>query len=104
MDLPLPCDLHRLQFGVTDAWKSFDVARVNGNSVRFRVMENKTADWHVHEHSDELFHVISGTVLIDTEDGVREIRSGQLFVVPQGTRHRARVEGRATLLVIAKHP
>lgn len=100
MELPQPCDLDRLQIGVAEAWTSFDVATVNGNTVRFRIMENKTAGWHVHEHSDELFYVISGTVHMDTEHGVREIRSGQLFVVPAGTRHRARVEGRAAILVV----
>jgi mannose-6-phosphate isomerase-like protein (cupin superfamily) len=100
MTLPLPCDLDSLQIGVADAWKSFDVATVNGNSVRFRVMENMTANWHVHEHSDELFYVVSGTVLMDMEHGVREIRPGQLLVVPAGTRHRARVEGRASILVV----
>jgi len=93
-------DLDSLQISVTDAWKSFDVATVNGNAVRFRVMENTTANWHVHEHTDELFYVVSGAVLMDTEHGVREIRLRQLLVMPAGTRHPARVEGRATLLVI----
>jgi mannose-6-phosphate isomerase-like protein (cupin superfamily) len=100
MGLPLPCDLDRLQVGVTDAWKSFDVAIVNDHAVRFRVMEGRTANWHVHESSDELFCVVSGTLFMDTEHGTREIRSGQVFVVPAGTQHRARVEGRATILVV----
>lgn len=100
MSLPFARDLDGLQAGVTDAWKSFDVATVNGNAVRFRVMENTTANWHVHEYTDELFYVVSGTVLMDTEHGLREIRSRQLLVIPAGTHHRARVEGRATLLVV----
>jgi len=100
MALPSPSDLDSLQIGVTDAWRSFNVATVNGNRVRFRVMENTTAKWHVHENSDELFYVVSGTVLMDTERGVSKIQSRQLLVIPAGMRHRARVEGRATLLVI----
>jgi mannose-6-phosphate isomerase-like protein (cupin superfamily) len=56
----LVCDLDRLQRGVADAWKSFDVATVNGNAVRCSVMEDVTANWHVHESSDELFYVMSG--------------------------------------------
>jgi mannose-6-phosphate isomerase-like protein (cupin superfamily) len=100
MSLPIARDLDGLQTGVTDVWKSFDVATVNGNAVRFRVMENTTANWHVHEHCDELFYVVTGTVLMDTECGVREIQSKQLLVIPAGMRHRARVEGRATLLVV----
>ena len=100
MPLPQPCNLGQLHVAMTNSWMSFDVATVNGNAVRFRVMENKTANWHVHERSDELFYVLSGAVFMDTEDGTRRIDAGELFVVPAGTRHRARVEGRATLLVV----
>jgi mannose-6-phosphate isomerase-like protein (cupin superfamily) len=86
----LVCDLDRLQRGVTDAWRSFDVATVNGNAVRCRIMENVTSSWHIHETSDELFHVISGTVHLDTEHTTHELVPGQLFVVPAGTRHSPR--------------
>jgi quercetin dioxygenase-like cupin family protein len=98
---PLPVhDLNGLLSGIPDAWKSFDLATVNGNAVRCRVMQDVTAPWHVHDGSDELFLVLSGTAYLDTELGTRKLAAGQLFVVPSGTRHRARVEGRATLLVI----
>lgn len=100
MTLPFPCDVDSLENGVTAPWKSFDLARMNGNTVAFRVMQDTTANWHVHDSTDEMFYVTSGTVFMDTEHGTREIRTGQLFVVPAGTRHRARVEGRATLLTL----
>jgi len=100
MEPPLVHDLDGLQCGVTDAWKSFDVATVNGNAVRYRVMQDVTANWHVHDDSDELFLVMSGTAYLDTEQGTRKLVAGQMFVVPSGTRHRARVEGRATLVVV----
>src|SRR5262245_14926238 len=100
MTLSQPCNLDRLQMGVSDSWKSFDVAAVNGNAVRLRVMENMAANWHVHDHSDELFYVLSGTIFIDTEEGTRQMNPGDLFVVPSGTRHRARAAGRATLMVV----
>jgi hypothetical protein len=35
MSLPIARDLDGLQTGVTDVWKSFDAATVNGNAVRF---------------------------------------------------------------------
>jgi mannose-6-phosphate isomerase-like protein (cupin superfamily) len=100
MEPSVVCDVDRLQRDVTDAWKSVDVATVNGNSVRFRVMQDVTAKWHVHDGSDELFYVVSGTVHLDTEHGTHSLAAGQLFVVTAGTRHRARVEGRATLVVV----
>ena len=95
-----PCDLAALHDGITAAWRSVDVAAVNGNAVRCRVMEDAAADWHVHADSDELFYVISGTVCLDTEHTTHALGAGQLLVIPARTRHRARVTGRATLLVV----
>ena len=82
------------------AWKSVDVATVNANSVRHRVMEKVVAPWHVHPESDEMFYVLSGLFYLDTEDGTAEVRAGELLVVPAGTRHRGRAGVRTTLLVI----
>lgn len=93
-------DLDNLRCGMTNAWESFDLTTVNGNAVRLRVMQDVTANWHSHETSDELFYVISGTLHMDTERGTSEIRTGQLLLVPAGTRHRGRVEGRAAVLVV----
>ncbi|MBH8564494.1 cupin domain-containing protein [Nostoc sp. CENA67] len=95
-------DLQNLPNGITDNWKIFNISQVNGNNVRLRIMENMTARWHSHDNSDELFYVISGTVYIDTEDGTQTLNPHELFVVPAKTKHRARVEGRASLLVIDK--
>ncbi|MEA5565955.1 cupin domain-containing protein [Anabaena sp. UHCC 0399] len=86
--------------GITESWKSFNISQVNGNNVRLRIMEDVTARWHSHDASDELFYVISGTVHIDTEDETHTLNANELFVVRAKTKHRARVEGRATILVI----
>jgi mannose-6-phosphate isomerase-like protein (cupin superfamily) len=59
---PTVCDLAHLPHVALAGWSSHDVATVNGNAVRFRVMEDKTAPWHIHDHSDELFYVLSGAV------------------------------------------
>ena len=100
MGPPLATDFDHLQSGVAQAWKIFDVATVNGNSVRFRVMEGVAAEWHAHANSDELFYVVSGAILMDTESGTSEIQAGQLLVVPAGMRHRARAQARALMLVV----
>jgi len=93
-------DVVTLAEGVTDAWKSFDVTKFNGQNVRMRVMQDTTAPWHVHDDSDEAFFVLSGIFFLDTQDGTLRIDAGQLGVARAGVHHRGRVEGRATLLVI----
>lgn|GEM_PF-2785408 len=90
--LPVPIDV---------SWSSVNVAKVNGNAVRFRTMKDTTAPWHVHADSDELFFVLTGSVVIETDEGVHQLKEQELFVVPAGVKHRSRVEGLATLLVIA---
>jgi len=101
--LPIPLPIlvlsdHEGAAGV--GWKSVDVAMVNSNAVRCRVMEGAVAPWHVHAESDEMFYVLSGLFHLDTEDGTAEVRAGELLVVPAGTRHRGRADVRTTLLVI----
>jgi hypothetical protein len=59
---PTVCDLAHLPHVALAGWSSHDVATVNGSAVRFRVMEDKTAAWHIHDHSDELFYVLSDAV------------------------------------------
>ena len=82
------------------AWKSVDVATVNGNTVRLRTMQNFTARWHSHVESDELFYVLSGLFHLDTDERTLDLRAGELFVVPAGVRHRGRAGARTTLLVV----
>lgn len=101
MTLLFPCDVDSLEAGVNAPWKNFDLETMNGNVVNFREMQDTTANWHIHDASDEMFYVTPGTVFMDTEQRTRAIETGQLFVVPAGIKHRARVEGRATLLARA---
>jgi mannose-6-phosphate isomerase-like protein (cupin superfamily) len=96
-------ELSKLEAGVAGPWTNVDVGRFNGNTVCFRVMENSAADWHVHPDSDEPFLVLTGGILLETgvdTTTAHRINSGQLIVVPRGSRHRARVEGRATPVVM----
>jgi quercetin dioxygenase-like cupin family protein len=89
------------------AWASSHLLSVNGNAVRFRIMQDAEAPWHTHRGSDEFFFMLSGEMTIDTREG-REpgvvtshtLRPGQLLTVHPGTEHRARCRGRATLIVI----
>ena len=94
------CNLINLSEGIAESWKSLNIGQFNGSSVRLRVMADVTANWHSHDNSDELFYVISGEVHIDSEAGTQLLSANEICIVPAKIRHRARVEGRATLLVI----
>jgi len=82
------------------AWFSDVIGEPNGNPVIIRVMNDVIAPFHTHETADEMFIVLSGTVFIDTASNTKTLTAGQSHIVSAGIEHRARVEGRAELIVI----
>lgn len=75
--------------------KEYDikVARTKGGFV-----------WHSHQHTDEFFYVLSGSLTIEIEgvDGRGDVvlEQGDTFVVPSGVRHRP--VGDAEIMLIEK--
>ena len=53
-----------------------DVAKIQG-----------TFGWHAHEHEDELFMILKGSLRIEMENGSVDLGEGDVYVVPKGTRH-----------------
>ncbi|MDO5520941.1 MAG: cupin domain-containing protein [bacterium] len=64
------------------------IARLNGNVISVVNVENRTLDFHVHEHSDEMFFVIEGSFELETDEGLTRVNQGEFVIVPKGTRHR----------------
>jgi mannose-6-phosphate isomerase-like protein (cupin superfamily) len=56
--------------------------------------------WHKHVDIDELFWVYEGTILLESEWGEVQLRSGELVVVPKGVGHRSSSELRASVLLL----
>lgn len=85
---------------VDGLWSPLTIAVVNDYDVRIAEVEGEFV-WHAHDDTDELFHVLSGELVIDLED--REavtLRAGDVFVVPAGIRHRPRTTVRTRILLI----
>jgi len=43
--------------------------------------------WHAHEHEDELFQVLKGTLYMKFRDRTEEVKEGEIIVVPKGVEH-----------------
>lgn len=43
--------------------------------------------WHSHEHEDELFQVIKGTLHMQFRDRTEVVKEGEIIVVPKGVEH-----------------
>lgn len=85
---------------IEDSWFSEILGSPNGSPVSVRVMNDVVAPFHTHETADEMFVVLSGIVHIDTPEGSTTLTAGQAYTVLSGVEHRARVKGRAELIVI----
>jgi len=73
---------------------------VDLNSVRASIVTNvsyldpdKKVPLHDHAEQDEVFYCLKGSGFGVLEDGEVELKVGQSFIVPAGTRHSLRTDG-----------
>lgn len=76
------------------------VGTLNGQMLHVLQAENRTLDFHMHEHSDEMFYCIEGEFDLEFEDGLVHLREGDFIVIPMGTIHRPVCESRVKCLLI----
>jgi mannose-6-phosphate isomerase-like protein (cupin superfamily) len=67
----------------------FKLAKVEGSFV-----------WHEHGDTDEVFIVVDGTLCIEFEDQTVTLETGEMLVVPKGTRHRPSAEATCSILLV----
>lgn len=71
----------------TDCWNPRIIAELNGQHVKLAKLQGEFI-WHHHEHEDELFLVLRGTLRMQFRDREVAIRPGECIVVPRGVEHR----------------
>lgn len=55
--------------------------------VEMRMRAGHRTPMHVHSDTDETFHVLDGRLVAHTEDGTREVTTGESAVMPRGEQH-----------------
>lgn len=76
----------RVAEALTELWSPRVVAELDDSYVKVAKVQGTLA-WHSHEHEDELFYVLKGSLAIEMEDRTVVLREGEIFVVPKGVRH-----------------
>ena len=56
--------------------------------------------WHEHNDTDEAFIVISGVIWIEFKDETIQINTGEMIVVPKGTKHRPYATEEAQIMLV----
>ena len=70
-----------------DYWNPRIVGELNGQQVKVAKFKGEFV-WHQHEHEDEMFLVVAGTLLIELADKTLEVHPGEFAIIPRGTLHR----------------
>lgn len=87
---------------VTEDYRNMVINQVNDSCLRLAVF-NEQYEWHYHPHSDELFIVVEGCLVIDFEQReTLKLTAWQSVTIPAGTIHRTRAEGRTVNLCFEK--
>ncbi len=87
--------------GLSEYWSPRVLAEVDDAYIKCARLHGEFT-WHAHDHEDELFFVLSGTLRIELEDGAAVLREGELFVVPKGVRHKPVAEQECLVLLVER--
>jgi len=83
----------------TETWSPRVVAELNDYQVKLARIQGEFV-WHRHEHTDELFLVLSGEMEILFRDGCVRLAEGDMYVVAKGIEHCPRASEEAQILII----
>ena len=68
-------------------WNPAILADVNNHQVKLARFKDEFI-WHKHDHEDEMFMVVSGTLIMHLRDQVITLEPGELLVIPKGVEHK----------------
>jgi mannose-6-phosphate isomerase-like protein (cupin superfamily) len=92
-------EVPRLVDGVTDRWYNQTLCKVNASVLRLGVFEGEF-HLHVHDRDDEVFFVLDGELLIETEKGDFVLQKNEGVCIPRGTLHRPVARRRTVVLMM----
>ena len=82
----------------SEHWSPRIVGELNGQHVKLVKLKGEFV-WHHHEHEDELFLVLKGSLTIRLRDGDVVLNEGEFFIVPRGIEHQPVAEEEVHVLL-----
>ena len=94
-----PVNLRQKLALFADHWSPKIAGELNDSYVKLVKLKGEFV-WHHHDHEDELFLVIHGTLTMKFRDRDVTVREGEFIIVPKGVDHKpvARQEVHVMLL------
>ena len=83
----------------SDKWFNQTLCKVNSSVLRLGIFEG---EFHMHKHDndDEVFFILNGSIVLETENGNFELRENEGICVPKGVLHRPIAQNKAIVLMI----
>jgi mannose-6-phosphate isomerase-like protein (cupin superfamily) len=91
----------RIADALTELWSPRVVAELDDSYVKVAKVRGSLA-WHSHDHEDELFFILKGSLTIEMEDRTVVLQQGESFVVPKGVRHNPVAEQECHIMLIER--
>lgn len=72
---------------INDHWNPRIAGELNGQQIRLVKVKGEFP-FHKHDHEDEMFLVIKGSLILDFRDRQVDLAEGEFLIVPKDTLHR----------------
>ena len=82
-----------------DLWSPKVIAEMNDYQLKLVKIKDDFV-WHEHNDTDEVFIVINGVIWIEFKDETIQINTGEMIVVPKGTKHRPYATEEAQIMLV----
>ncbi len=74
---------------IHEHWHPYIIGELNENFVKLAKLKGDLI-WHSHQKEDEMFVVITGTLMMDFRDGTTiKTLPGEVLIIPKGVEHRS---------------
>jgi mannose-6-phosphate isomerase-like protein (cupin superfamily) len=83
----------------SDFWSPKIIARMNDYHFKLVKFQGDFV-WHSHDETDEVFIVLEGEMAIEFLEGKADIKSGEMFVVPKGVKHKPLAKDQCKILLV----
>lgn len=71
----------------SEHWTPKKIGELNGQQILLAKIKGEFI-WHAHEHEDELFMIIKGSLLLEFRDKTVELNEGEIYIIPKGVEHK----------------
>ncbi|MFZ5909113.1 MAG: cupin domain-containing protein [Chloroflexota bacterium] len=83
----------------TEQWRPKIAGELNDSYVKLARVQGEFI-WHHHEHEDELFFVVKGTLTIKLRERDLTIREGEFAIIPRGVEHMPVAEAEVWIMML----